>query len=208
MTLPEDYFHDVYAGSADPWGFTDRWYEQRKRALTLAALPDRHYATAFEPGCSIGVLTQVLAGRCDSLLATDVSPAALTEARVRLADVPHVRLEQRALPQGWPKGSFDLVVLSELLYYLGDEDLRATARRAVEAVAPGGTLLSVHWRHPVADYPQTGDAAQQAVVDAARGALVQTVRHIEADLDLAVHVRPRAAEDPARVSVAGRDGLC
>lgn len=208
MTLPEDYFRDVYAASTDPWGFTDRWYEQRKRALTLAALPDRRYGSAFEPGCSIGVLTSDLAGRCDHLLATDVSPAALSAAGARLADVPHVRVEQRALPQGWPPGRFDLVVLSELLYYLGDDDLRAVAARAVASVAPGGTLLSVHWRHRVEDYPQTGDAAQQAVVDAARGALVPTVRHIEADLDLAVHVRPRDGEDPARVSVAGRDGLC
>jgi len=68
--------------------------------------------------------------------------------------------------------------------------------------------LFTHWRHPVPDYPQTGDAVQQAVVDAARQHLVPTVRHVELDLDLAVHVRPHPGEDPARVSVAGRDGLC
>ena len=41
MTLPGDYFDGVYAAGPDPWGFTDRWYEERKRAVTLAALPDR-----------------------------------------------------------------------------------------------------------------------------------------------------------------------
>lgn len=207
-TLPIGYFTSVYDGSPDPWGFTDRWYEERKRAVTLAALPQRRYATGYEPGCSIGVLTQGLATRCDALLATDVSPTALAAAAARLAGSPHVRLEQQALPQGWPDGVVDLVVLSELLYYLGDDDLTEVARHAVDAVAPGGTLLSVHWRHPVRDYPQTGEGAQRAVADAARGALVPTVRHIEADFDLTVHVRPGHTEDAARVSVAARDGLC
>ncbi len=207
MTLPGKYFHGLYAGSADPWGFTDRWYEERKRALTLAALPERRYATAFEPGCSIGVLTEGLAARCDDLLAWDVSPTALAAAAARLAGTA-VRLEQRSLPRDWPDGRFDLVVLSELLYYLADDDLRTVAARAVEAVAPGGTLLSIHWLHPVEDYPQTGHAVQQAVADAARGHLVQSVHHVEADLDLTVHVRARTGEDPQRVSVAGRDGLC
>lgn len=208
MTLPEEYFDAVYAASPDPWGFDDRWYEERKRSVTLAALPERRYATAFEPGCSIGVLTQGLASRCEALLATDVSAAALARAAERLAGVDSVRFEQRALPQGWPGGRFDLVVLSELLYYLGEQDLRTVAELAVASVGPGGSLLSVHWRHPVADYPHTGDAAQQAVADAALGRLTRTVRHVEDDFDLAVHVRPRGGEDPARVSVAARDGLC
>ena len=208
MTLPEDYFAGVYAASPDPWGFTDRWYEERKRALTLAALPARRYRTAFEPGCSIGVLTEGLAARCDALLACDVSDVALAAAAERLAGAPHVRFARAALPQDWPDGAFDLVVLSELLYYLGDDDLGVVTALAVGAVAPGGTLLTVHWRHPVADYPQSGDAAQQAVADAAAGHLVRTAHHVEDDLDLAVHVRPRAGEGPGRSSVAARDGLC
>ena len=207
MTMPEEYFASVYGGSPDPWGFTDRWYEERKRALTLAALPERRYATAFEPGCSIGVLTEELATRCDALLASDVSDVALASAADRLVAAPHVRLVRAVLPRDWPDGTFDLVVLSELLYYLGDDDLRTAAARAVSAVAPGGTLLSLHWRHPVADYPQSGDAAQRAVADAAAGHLVHAVHHLEDDLDLAVHVRPRTGEDPGRLSVAARGGL-
>lgn len=208
MSLPEEYFAAVYDGAADPWGFTDRWYEERKRAVTLAALPQRRYAAAYEPGCSLGVLTSDLAGRCDALLAADLSPVALAAARRRLASQPHVTLAQQVLPRDWPDGTFDLVVLSELLYYLDDADLRQVCAQAAGAVGPGGTLLSVHWRHPVVDYPQTGDAVQRAVADAARGRLVQTVVHVEDDLDLSVHVRPGPDEDPARLSVAARDGLC
>ena len=39
------------------------------------------YASAFEPGCSIGVLTAQLAPRCDRLLACDVAAAAVESAR-------------------------------------------------------------------------------------------------------------------------------
>ena len=208
MTLPERYFAAMYDGSSDPWGFDHRWYEERKRALTLAALPEPRYRTAFEPGCSTGTLTRSLADRCDSLLATDVSAVALALAAERLSGLPHVRLARSALPAGWPEGEFDLVLVSEVLYYLGSEDLATVTQRAVEAVAPGGTLLSVHWRHPVQDYPQTGDAVQQAVAEAAVGRLVRSVHHREADLDLTVHVRARPGEDRSRLSVAAREGLC
>ena len=55
------YFDDMYARSDDPWGFTSRWYERRKYAISLAMLPQERYDSAFEPGCSIGVLTGRLA---------------------------------------------------------------------------------------------------------------------------------------------------
>lgn len=207
MTLPEEYFAAVYAGAVDPWGFTDRWYEERKRGITLAALPQRRFASAYEPGCSLGVLTLGLADRCEALLAADVSPVALAAARERLAGRSHVTLAQHVLPRDWPVGTFDLVVLSELLYYLDDTDLQEVATRAVDAVAAGGTLLSVHWLHPVADYPQSGAAVQRAVAEAATGQLVRTVEHVEDDFHLSVHVRVRPG-DPARPSVAARDGLC
>lgn len=208
MRLPDSYFAALYAGSVDPWGFQDRWYEARKRAVTLAALPQQRFASGFEPGCSIGVLTAALAPRCDRLLAADVSASALAAAQERLAGAANVRFERRAVPDDWPPGQFDLVVLSELLYYLAGDDLAAVADRAVAATGPGGALVAVHWRHPVADYPTTGDAAQRAVERAAEGRLVRTVLHVEQDFALSVHVRPRADEPAALLSVAAREGLC
>ena len=77
VTLPPAYFDAMYQGAADPWGFEDRWYEQRKYAVSLALLPAARYRSAFEPGCSIGVLTRMLAGRCDELLSCDVAAAAV-----------------------------------------------------------------------------------------------------------------------------------
>ena len=198
MTLGTDYFAGVYGDGDDPWGFRDRWYEKRKRALTLAALPQERYARGFEPGCAIGVLTEALAERCDELLATDVDPTALASARERLADHPHVQVQELAVPDRWPPGDRDLIVVSELGYYLGPADLAALATRCAASLAPGGTLLLCHWRHPVADYPTSGDAVHAAF--AHLPGLHRLVHHEEEDLLLQV------LSSDAR-SVAGRAGM-
>jgi hypothetical protein len=113
-SIPIARFEDIYARDPDPWGFSHRWYEARKYALTLAALPQRRYHRAFEPGCSIGVLSEGLAGRCDYLLAVDGVAAAVDQARQRLAGFPNVEVAQRVVPGDWSPGPWDLVVISEL----------------------------------------------------------------------------------------------
>lgn len=161
MSLPPDYFDRMYARDADPWGFASRWYEQRKYALTLAALPAARYRRGLELGCSIGVLTADLAARCDSLLAVDASPVALASARRRVP--PNVELVQAAVPDGWPTGTYDLVVLSEVGYYLDSADLERLLDLIEASLSPDGTVVACHWRHPVQDYPLTGDAVHEAL---------------------------------------------
>jgi len=200
-TLPSAYFDAMYQASADPWGFEDRWYEQRKYALSLAMLPAARYRSAFEPGCSIGVLTRMLAGRCDAVLSCDIAAAAVRATARRTADLPQVRVEQRELPAGWPAGRFDLIVFSEFLYYFGDHDLEQVLKNAVCALVPEGTLLAVHWRHPVADYPRSGDDVHQALADCP--GLGRLARHAEPDFLAEAYIRT----DGTPVSVAQATGL-
>ena len=157
-TLSQKYFDNVYADQDDPWRFASSEYEWDKYTATLAALPKLRYARAFEIGCSIGVLTAMLAPRCDSLLAVDISEAALESASQRLAVQPHVELKRMAVPHEFPDGKFDLVMLSEVGYYWSSSDLEIASRRIVECLRPGGSLVLVHWTPDVADYPQSGDA--------------------------------------------------
>ena len=151
------YFEALYAADPDPWRFATSAYEAEKYAATLAALPPRRFADALEVGCSIGVLTAQLARRCDRLLALDVAEAALARAR---AACPGVRFERRRIPQAWPPGRFDLIVLSEVLYYLDLPRIRDAAARAVRALQPGGCVLMVHYLGET-DYPTTGDEAAE-----------------------------------------------
>src|SRR5580704_3253036 len=88
MIVEPAYFDQMYAASADPWGFTSRSHEKRKYAITLAMLPREQYAEAFEPGCSIGVMTEQLAPRCSRLLSCDVAEAAVHAAARRTAGQP------------------------------------------------------------------------------------------------------------------------
>jgi len=201
VTLPPRYFDDLYATSADPWGFTDRWYEERKRALTLAALPATSYRRGFEPGCSLGVLTAELARRCGSLVSTDVSAVVLERSAARVPD--NVELRRWALGDPPPEGTFDLVVLSEVGYYLDAPDLRDALDGLLSVLEDGGTLLACHWRHAVADYPQSGDAVHAAVGDLPGLVPLGGWR----DEDVLVEVWEKGASRSEHLSVARREGL-
>ncbi|MGY4859191.1 PIG-L family deacetylase [Cryobacterium sp. AP23] len=198
-SLTAGFFDDFYAGATDPWGFETRWYEARKRAVTLAALPLARYGAALELGCSIGVLSRDLADRCDTLLATDINAQALAVARARLAGLPGVTVEQRALPAEWPAGTFDLVVLSEIGYYCSPADLAVLLEHCRRSLRPGGALVACHWRHPVGEYPLGGDDVHAAL--AALPGLERTVQHVERDFILEVY------EPAPAPSVAQREGL-
>ncbi|GFE18529.1 hypothetical protein Sgleb_65760 [Streptomyces glebosus] len=105
MSTPPTYFEAMYARAVDPWDLAGRWYEQRKYALTLASLPRPRYRAAFEPGCSVGVLTARLAERCDHLLATDRMPAAVVSAAERTRVLPQVEVRSLTVPDEWPDGA-------------------------------------------------------------------------------------------------------
>ena len=169
--LPDAYFDRMYAGADDPWQLSTRWYEERKYAITMALLPDRRYRHAFEPGCSIGTLTTLLARRCDHVTAVDVADAAVrsADARLREADCrDRVTLARSSLDAAGPPGPFDLLVLSEVAYYLEADLLAALLRREITRLQPGAAVVAAHWRHPVADYPLSGYAAN-AVIAATQG---------------------------------------
>jgi len=176
-----DYFRTMYDDSADPWNFATSSYERRKYALTVGSLPSERYRSAFEPGCSIGVLSELLAPRCDRLLATDIVPAALEQATTRLKAYENVVVERRAIPESWPDGAFDLVVLSEVAYYFDADSLRDVLALTVGSTVPGAILVGVHWRGET-DYPLTGDGAH-ALIDQCEQ-LRKVVHHLEEEFVL------------------------
>ncbi|EME23986.1 class I SAM-dependent DNA methyltransferase [Rhodococcus triatomae] len=201
--LPDDYFTRLYARSSDPWSFETRWYESRKRALTVAMLPRERFRQAFEPGCSIGSLTEVLAPRCDRLVATDVVESALEATRARLDRAGHTNtsVERWALGDPWPEATFDLIVLSEVCYYVEPDDLERVLDDAVAHLDADGVVLAVHWRHPVADYFTTGDEVHDTL--RRHVGLTRTARYEDEDV-LIETFGPASA--PHR-SVARREGL-
>jgi 2-polyprenyl-3-methyl-5-hydroxy-6-metoxy-1,4-benzoquinol methylase len=152
------HFERLYQAAEDPWHFRDSAYELGKYAATLAALPRQRFCHGLEVGCSIGELTWQLGHRCAAMLAIDTAAAPLAIARARCADMGQVRFAQMHVPAEWPDETFDLIVLSEILYFLTQADIAAVAARVRASLARDGVVLLVNWLGPTDD-PCTGEAA-------------------------------------------------
>ena len=156
-TLKPNYFDEVYAANADPWGFETSDYERGKYADTLRSLPRPAYRNAFEIGCSLGVLTAQLAPRCGRLIAVDGSEAPLVRARELCRDLQNVEIAQMQVPDQFPDDVFDLILVSEVGYYWSPADFAEAQTTISDHLEIGGHLMLVHWTPPVRDYPLTGD---------------------------------------------------
>jgi SAM-dependent methyltransferase len=154
-------FERLYAASPDPWRYDSSAYERGKYAATLAALDGRRYAWALEVGCSIGAFTELLADRCGALTALDFSTRAVALARARLREHTHVNVLEASFPEQAPAGEWDLVVCSEVLYYLDPPALEQAAEWLRERLLEGATVLAVDWRGPTTTEPHNGDEVHE-----------------------------------------------
>ena len=162
-SVPPAYFEAMFSGNDDPWSFRSRWYETRKRAMTLASLPRARYGNAFEPGCANGELSAELAARCDRLLIADGTPRAVDIARRRVSSLSQVEVMQAWVPDEWPQQAFDLVVISELGYFLSPDALEKLIRKIRGSLQPGATVLACHWRKQIDGCALDGDEVQRRI---------------------------------------------
>lgn len=162
--IGREFFDELYAGSEDPWGFAESAYERDKYAHTLAVLGGQCFQRGLEIGCSIGVFTQQLADVCGELVGLDVTERALARARRRLRGHPGVTLARMTFPEEMPEGRWDLVVCSEVLYYLDDDAFALAVERLRTALEDGATVLAVHWRPATSTYPLRGDEVHDRLV--------------------------------------------
>jgi ubiquinone/menaquinone biosynthesis C-methylase UbiE len=147
----------MFAASADPWGYRSSEYERDKYAATLGALDGRRFARALEVGPANGIFTAQLAERCEELVAIDYSPRALALAARQLRGREHVELVRASFPEEVPDGAWDLVVCSEILYYLDRYTFALALSWLREALVGGASVLAVSWRGPGTTEPLRGD---------------------------------------------------
>ena len=173
----------MYSSKDDPWGFDERWYEQRKYAVAMAALPRERYERAFEPGCANGALTELLAARCESVVAAELLPDVAERARTRLSGHEGVSVEVGEFPGTWPDGTGDLVVWSEIAYYLTEPGCETALERLASWLRAGGDLVAVHWLGET-NYPRPGSAIADWL-DAVP-TLDRLVSHVDEEFELGV----------------------
>lgn len=198
MSVSTAFFDQLYAHNPDPWAFRERWYEQRKRALTLATLPRQQYTSVFEVGCANGELSAGLAQRTQALLACDAAAKAVLLARERLKEYPQVDVRQSCVPQDWPSGQFELIVISEVAYYLDPLALDQVITHVKRSLTPNGHVLACHWRPPIDGCMLTGDLVHAKLHEGL--GWPRLAQHMEDDFILEVWAR-----DP--ISVASLEGL-
>lgn len=172
---PAAHFERLYQSNPDPWNFQTSPYEQEKYHRTVAALGDKRFAAGLEVGCSIGILTRMLADRCDRLVGVDIVEAPLRAAMARCADQQHVRFERMSVPAAWPTGTFDLIVFSEVLYFLSTPDIERCVERVTTSLMPAGTVVLVNWLGTTDD-PTPGNAAAEHFIRAASARLAIAIQ--------------------------------
>ena len=129
----------------DPWNYATN-PEEADRFRSAAELLDmagenEPFENAFEVGCSEGVFTAMLAPRCKSLLAVDISQVALCRAQKRCTG-QGVRFELWNLFDSPAPLNLDLVVVMDVIeYFFYPQDVRFARDKLVRALRPGGYLL-------------------------------------------------------------------
>lgn len=144
-------FENKFRADIDPWNYTHSRFELAKRGVLLRACGPSKHGRVLELGCAIGETSRALLRLALRLLAVDASPTALREAARRTARNRRIRFERAILPGQMPRGPFDLIVVSELIYYLRPHYLNPLADRIHAALAPGGTMVILNHRRPFAD---------------------------------------------------------
>jgi cyclopropane fatty-acyl-phospholipid synthase-like methyltransferase len=158
------FFEAKYQQKADPWNFSSSAYELQRYDAVIQAIAHRRYARVFEPGCSIGVLTERLAGHCDAVYAIDFSPSASAQAAARCAHLPQVEVHCAALPGGAPASEFDLLVLSEIGYYFTPQDWERITTVLIASMPRGATVLAAHWLGQSEDHRMSGDEVHEILL--------------------------------------------
>ncbi len=183
--MKDQYFLDMCAAEPDPWGFERRWYEQRNYQVTMACLVrDRR---VFEPECSVGVLTALLAdpgGLCRRPGHRPGGPRADDRESPRCwRERPCLR---RTLGHAdpWPETGYDLVVISEVLYYLEADEAGQFMAQTVEHLDADGHVVVAHWQTRVPEYPLSGAVAQRIACETDGLKVVGTYRDDDLSLDV------------------------
>lgn len=182
----------------DPWGYQKHWYEERRRRLIAAMLPQERLGRVLEIGCSSGLITQLLAARADQVLAVDVSAKAVALARARLQGLAQVQVLQADITQDWPGQGFDHILLCDVAYYLHEAQIRQLAEHVRRQTAPECVLLLAHWRHGFAQVVTPAQTAHALLLELTGW---HRLAHY-ADEDLLIDVLGRSA-----ASVAQREGI-
>jgi SAM-dependent methyltransferase len=131
--------------AGDPWDLETSVLDQQNYARQLALIADRRYGRVLEIGCAAGAFTRRLAPLADRILAVDVAPAAIERAQGEVPANVEFRVGDVMELDPVAEGPWDLVVMSETIYYVGwlytFFEVGWLAEELFESTRPGGRFL-------------------------------------------------------------------
>jgi SAM-dependent methyltransferase len=157
------FFETKYRRKADPWNFATDPYELSRYDAIVSSISFHHYRHAFEPGCSIGVLTERLAEYCDAVTAVDFSEAAALQAKRRCAHLTNVDVRCASIAMG-NVNDFDLLVLSEIGYYFSQEVWKEVSWPLINRMPANSIVLAAHWLGHSQDHCISGDEVHDVLL--------------------------------------------
>jgi SAM-dependent methyltransferase len=171
------FFEEKYLKTDDPWDFSGSEYELGRYEAIIAALEHKRYRRAFEPGCSIGVLTERLSNVCDFVEAIDFSRTAVAQAQKRCSHLRNVDILCASIPERMPVTGFDLIVLSEIGYYFAPDEWMRVSSALIDPMPRGGILLAAHWLGDSKDHCIGGDEVHEILLSLPGVQLEDSERH-------------------------------
>jgi 2-polyprenyl-3-methyl-5-hydroxy-6-metoxy-1,4-benzoquinol methylase len=142
----EKHFEELYQKKNDPWNYENYEFEKEKYQKTLEAIPS-DVQTIWEIGCSEGLFTKLLLSKGKEVFGVDISETALLRAKDRLKDYgSKIHLQKLDITREDIEGTFDLILASEILYYLGGKNvLLPLEEKFYRHLRGGGYLLLCHF---------------------------------------------------------------
>ena len=191
-----------FAGLAPEWDRLRSLHapEDAVESAVLEALGPKPIRTLLDLGTGTGKMLQLLAPHAARAVGLDASHAMLAVARSNLEKAELTRVELRqgdiyAPPFG--RGSFDVVVIHQVLHYL-DDPARAL-REAARLLAPGGRILVVDFAPHGLEFLRETQAHRR--LGFAREQIAGWLAEAELDCTLTRELAPPAGEGQLTVSL-------
>jgi SAM-dependent methyltransferase len=157
-------FEHKFRENIDPWDYASSPFERFKRRVLIRTCGLAKHGRVLELGCANGETTRALKRISLRLLAVDGSMTAIAAAKRRLGGSAHVSFSCLTIPEEMPQGPFDLIIISELAYYLPPHRLSLLGRRVSASLAYGGRAVVLNHRRMFGDGAQHPALAHQRLI--------------------------------------------
>jgi hypothetical protein len=159
----KEFFENKYSENSDPWNFATDSYELQRYNTIYNAISHQRYQNVFEPGCSIGVLSEKLSLIADHVQAFDISSRAVEIAKSRCFKLKNVTVRCTSITKEIPLPKTDLIIISEIGYYFEKLDLERILKRLLMSCDKEVVIVASHWLGNSKDHLLSGDEVHETI---------------------------------------------